>query len=346
VKEIKGSKADKYHFEEEHNTAWYTFATKYDGSITLDIIPVKPTDDYDFLLFKYTDSTFCEQVKLQKIRPIRSNISRNREDLKGITGLKMDAKDEFVGQGVKNAWSRYLDVKKGDRYYLVVDNVYPEGGGHTIVINYTREVELKGKVTNDENKPIVSEVQVSNSRGEEVAATTTKKDGTYSLKTTLNESETYSVTYMSDSTFVESKTLNLSNIKSGVKDLSVVLPELKKGKNYVFNNIIFEGNSDVVMPGSLSSMEALRKLMKRNKNLVIVIEGHVNGVGDVGRRLEYKQKLSEDRAMTVYSFLLDKGIEKERMSTYGYGERKMLFPQGSFEQQEKNRRVEIKVVSF
>ena len=86
--------------------------------------------------------------------------------------------------------------------------------------------------------------------------------------------------------------------------------------------------------------------MEKNKKMVIRIEGHVNDpLGTFNR--ESKQSLSESRANTVYEYLLGKGIKEERMSKIGFGDRHILYPQPKNEdEQEKNRRVEINVISI
>ena len=124
MQEIKGTKGGTMYFEEEHNTAWYTFVCMHDGSITLEVSPSKTTDDYDFMLFKYNDSTFCEKVVAQKVKPIRSNISRNKDDIKGITGLSTKANEDFVGQGLKNAYSQFLEVKKAVNEAYLLHEIY------------------------------------------------------------------------------------------------------------------------------------------------------------------------------------------------------------------------------
>lgn len=80
--------------------------------------------------------------------------------------------------------------------------------------------------------------------------------------------------------------------------------------------------------------------------MVIRIEGHVNGEGSTSGD-PYNQILSEQRALKVYDILVAKGIEKERMQTIGFAAKKMLYPHPKSESQsEKNRRVEINVLSI
>lgn len=52
-------------FEGEHNSAWYLLSVTRDGELVFEIVPQDTTNDYDFLLYNYTDSTFCDA--LQKI---------------------------------------------------------------------------------------------------------------------------------------------------------------------------------------------------------------------------------------------------------------------------------------
>ena len=45
-------------FEKEHNSAWYYFDITNDGGLSIEIDPIQKGDDYDFMLFQYTDSFF------------------------------------------------------------------------------------------------------------------------------------------------------------------------------------------------------------------------------------------------------------------------------------------------
>jgi len=97
-------------------------------------------------------------------------------------------------------------------------------------------------------------------------------------------------------------------------------------------------------------MEALLKLMKKNKKLVIQIEGHVNYpvYQEMTDEMEkFNQWLSDERSKMVYEYLVSHGIDEKRLSKIGYGAKYMLYPNAvSDELMEKNRRVEINVIDF
>lgn len=128
---------DLMYFENEHNTIWYKFSAWETGQLTFDIIPVDPNDDYDFMLYKWTGGDFRSNVMSKKINPVRTCISRNDKKLKGKTGLLIDESlPPYVHSGIGVSYVKYFNVQKGETYYLLVDNVYNNGNGHTIHFHY------------------------------------------------------------------------------------------------------------------------------------------------------------------------------------------------------------------
>ncbi len=350
VQEIKSkNKSDKFSFEEEHNSAWYLLNINFDGEFVFEIIPQDTTNDYDFLLYKYTDSTFCKSLQKKKIKPIRSNLSRANSQTKGNTGLSMEAIKEFVGKGIGSAYSKSVSVQKGEKYILVLDNVYPEGKGHTLNFNYIKQVSISGVVINADSVPIKAEVSLTDNKGTIVKQLRTSDDGKYTINAGLRMNEDYTLDYSSDSTFIAVKTINTKELKqtNSFVNIHTILVRLKKGKKYEIRSINFYGNSPELLPSSYSSVEALFKLMQKNNKMLIQIEGHVNAGGNTKEEKVFEQILSNNRAKTVYDYLNKKGIETTRMTTIGYASSKMLFPHPKDEiESEANRRVEINVISL
>ncbi len=244
--------------------------------------------------------------------------------------------------------SASLKVKKGERFVLVLDNVYPKGKGHWIYFNFVKPIEVSGVVMNENNIPTVAEVTLSDNKGNLVEQTKTDAKGAYTIKSTIKENVDYSLTFMNDSSFVSSTTINTRTLKgtSTFPDIKTMLPKLKKGGKYRLGNINFYGDAAILLPESYSSVESLYKLMKKNKKMVIQIEGHVNDP-DGSSKPSVIQKLSDDRAGTVKNYLLKRGIEAGRISIIGLSNKKMLFPIPKDEvQASANRRVEINVISI
>ena len=69
------------------------------------------------------------------------------------------------------------------------------------------------------------------------------------------------------------------------------------------------------------------------------IEGHTDNTASA----EHNQRLSERRALAVFMYLVDKGVNPDRLSFVGYGYTRPVAPNTTPEGRQKNRRVEIKV---
>ena len=339
----------------EHNTAWYLLNIKFDGQLEFEIRPIDTTNDYDFLLFRYTDSTFCHSLLNKTLQPVRGNMSNNSHSIyRGITGLSEDAEQQFHKQGPGNPFSESIEVKKGEKYMLVVDNVTTKGKGHYLYFYNKRKVELKGVVLNADSFPVIADVILTDLKGKMITQTTTNVIGEYAIKTSVEENKNYSLTFSNGSSFTQTQIINTASIKKGssFSNIKTILPQLKKGGKYKLGNINFYGGESRLLPESLPSVEALFQLLAKNKKMLIRIEGHVNSVflddyeRESNSHSQYQQ-LSDDRAEAIYTYLVKKGIAATRMKTVGLADTEMLFPHAkNAEEQAANRRVEIKVLSI
>jgi len=88
------------------------------------------------------------------------------------------------------------------------------------------------------------------------------------------------------------------------------------------------------------------EIMQERPEINVMIEGHTDSKGTEA----YNQKLSERRARAVYNYFVDKGINRSRMQTVGYGETRPIAsntnPNGSDNPEGRaiNRRAELKVM--
>jgi len=372
VMEITGDKSSLYAFEKEHNTVWYFFRAKNDCQLEITIIPEKINDDYDFILFKYSGKTFCDDVVQKKINPVRTCISRNDKKNNSKTGLSKTATDEFIHSGPGASFAKNIDVKKGEVYYLCVDNVYPKGGGHTVILHYSGckpPPVLKTKTSKEGGtKPVVGKTTT-------VTINIVDKDTHLpvkaNLKIFLKKQVGLEKLFSFDSISTTQAKLPLNgifNLKTeaanyfdNVMDVKVnatgqefpvtiELSRIKVGQNVIFEKILFFGNSAQFLPESKPVLQGLETTLKRNPGLKIEIQGHVNcplGTADCGKLEESNMQLSINRAKAVYDYLVKVGITATRMTYKGFGNTKMIYPDArSEEKMAKNRRVEIKVTAF
>jgi len=343
-----GKSRDKNYFKEEHNIVWIKFTASSDGNLIFRIKPRKATDDYDFLLFKIEDNTSISKIKNKTLKPIRTNISRTDTEEKGLTGLNTSATATHIVSGVHNNYSKFINVKKGEAYYLVLDNVYSEGEGAIVHLKYQKTIDISGVIKN-ENKPLDAEINWTDAKTGKILSTTKTNpaNGEFSFSVpfdNIQPEKKYILSVTSDEHFFKETTYTTTQIAKQTTPISVLLPQLKKGKKFPIHNINFVGNSPRVLPSGKPSLNNLLKLMQKNKSLHILIEGHTNGCSG---GMQFVQKLSEDRAKAVLDYLCKNGIEFIRVETIGYNCSQMLYPTPRNEKESSlNRRVEILVTEF
>lgn len=107
-------------------------------------------------------------------------------------------------------------------------------------------------------------------------------------------------------------------------------------------NIQFEHDSYELTESSNEELEALAQLLFMNPTLRIELSSHTDDQGSD----KYNDRLSTMRGKAVEKWLLDRGVDGQRMVIVGYGKRKPLVANDSDENRAINRRVEIKVLEF
>jgi OOP family OmpA-OmpF porin len=102
----------------------------------------------------------------------------------------------------------------------------------------------------------------------------------------------------------------------------------------------FDFDKAVLKPEGKAKLDDLVDKVKGINLEVIIAVGHTDSVGSDA----YNQNLSVRRADAVKSYLVSKGIEKNRVYTEGKGEKQPVADNKTAEGRAKNRRVEIEVV--
>lgn len=346
LNEISESKQNtKFSFDKEHYSSWYKLIIKSNGILVFDIIPTNTNDDYDFMLFRGNHSGFCDSMQKFHLKPIRACISRDKEEIKGLTGLNFKAKKELIKEGLGDAFAKPLEVKDGEVYYLVLDNVYKNGSGHTIGFYFEENISINGYALDENKKPVKAEITVTAQNGDTIKKLNSDKDGKYNFDVALRRNLKYSLNFYNDSSFFETKEITTKTNKDSLKNITTILPTLKKGNKYIIQNINFYPGRSDVLPSAYPSLKNLVKLMRKNQNLKLFIVGHVNGCQ--GETKSVTDQLSKSRSITVKKFLETNSIASTRTTTDGKGCTEMLYPLNNETpewQQVLNRRVEIFVV--
>lgn len=128
--------------------------------------------------------------------------------------------------------------------------------------------------------------------------------------------------------------------KEQVLTRNYTLKKMESGVKIVIENILFNTGKSTLKPSSFEELDKFAKLLIKNPTVCIEVSGHTDNVGAAS----YNKKLSKDRALTVKNYLVNKGVEDERITYAGYGFDQPIESNATAAGREKNRRVEIKVL--
>jgi len=86
-------------------------------------------------------------------------------------------------------------------------------------------------------------------------------------------------------------------------------------KPVLIDNIFYDFNKATLRPESKKALDELIALLNDNPNVTIELSAHTDRIGSD----EYNKDLSQRRAQSVVDYLINGGIEKERLTAAGYG---------------------------
>jgi len=101
----------------------------------------------------------------------------------------------------------------------------------------------------------------------------------------------------------------------------------------------FDFDKATLRPESIKILDAAVRTMGEHGTLLVEVAGHTDSVGAES----YNQDLSERRARVVYDYLVDKGIDADRMTWKGYGENSPIATNETDEGRQRNRRTELQI---
>lgn len=121
----------------------------------------------------------------------------------------------------------------------------------------------------------------------------------------------------------------------------------KPEKNLVMqiDNIYFDYNKASLRQDSYKVLDKLIEYLNKNDGIQIELSAHTDCIG----KDSYNLSLSQRRANSCKAYLLEKGIDKKRITAKGYGKRKMIITDCDLQRRDdsaaqKNRRVEVKIL--
>ncbi|HEV8270122.1 MAG TPA: OmpA family protein [Chitinophagaceae bacterium] len=125
-------------------------------------------------------------------------------------------------------------------------------------------------------------------------------------------------------------------MKKEIPDAEVV--RVGEGIVIEFNSkILFGFDQSGLTTAARTNLDKLIAILQKYPDTNIEVQGHTDSKGTT----DYNQKLSEERASTVSSYLAAKGIATSRLTIKGFGETVPKYTNDTEDGQAQNRRVEF-----
>lgn len=108
------------------------------------------------------------------------------------------------------------------------------------------------------------------------------------------------------------------------------------------SDLLFNTNSSYLSDNAKQELSKLVKVLKSgdHSSAKVRVDGHTDATGTA----EYNEWLSEKRAVSVETFLVDAGISASRISTAGLGQSEPIADNKTADGRQKNRRVEVVIL--
>jgi len=230
-----------------------------------------------------------------------------------------------------------------------------EGVGEKDIYMITYKVEeekfltlLKGQVRDKQTKkPLEATIELMDIKKNELIAQITSQAKTGKYEISVSADRKYGIYVYNKNYIAHSEDFSIPWAEDDQEIVkNVDLEKIKVGATVILKNIFFDFNRRSLRPKSQTELDRLYDFLVENKKVKIEIGGHTDNKGSD----EYNQLLSERRAQSVVTLLIEKGISIYRLSAKGYGEYVPIAPNenpdGSDnpEGRQLNRRTEFKIM--
>jgi outer membrane protein OmpA-like peptidoglycan-associated protein/tetratricopeptide (TPR) repeat protein len=202
---------------------------------------------------------------------------------------------------------------------------------------------VKGKVYDAKTKqPLGAHFQLIDLETAKQIIISDANTGNGEFLVTLPVNKNYALNVSKSGYLFYSANFSLKELSDKTKTfvMDVPLEPIDTGNVVELKNVFFETAKFDLKPESKVELNKLVSFLTVNKTLRIQLSGHTDNVGDK----KMNQLLSQNRAKSVYEYLIANGIDAKRLTFVGYGDTKPKVKNDSDENRAINRRTEFKVI--
>ncbi|MDD4820085.1 MAG: OmpA family protein [Flavobacteriales bacterium] len=251
-----------------------------------------------------------------------------------------------LGNEINNENEQYsLRVDRSGRYGFFATDSFPDSYGGLDIYMFALPDDVIAKNMNIisiaiktiENTPIYNAqiyIRADDEKNEDPVVNITEKG----LSVIAISGVKYKISAVSKG-FLPHFSAISTNENGGNVSYDIILEKITENAVIDMSDVHFA--TDVYSLDSVSALQVknMAVFLLENEDLYAEISGHTDNTGDK----EYNAILSEKRANSVADALVSYGVEKERISTRGYGDTIPISSNNTDDGKSKNRRTEIRV---
>jgi OOP family OmpA-OmpF porin len=207
------------------------------------------------------------------------------------------------------------------------------------------KLNIEGIVTDEKGNPVNNakiSLYTTPAEGDPIfiKSVETNSLGKYDMNVEVNNN--YKVVfekerYLNNATNLSTKDITSSQI---LKQNAVVLKEVSD-KAFVLTNVHYATDRHDLLPDAKKDIDTtLLAFLTANPDVIVEVSSHTDDQASD----TYNNSLSQKRADGVVKYLIEKGIQPERIQAHGYGETKPIGDNKTEEGRAANRRTEFKII--
>lgn len=226
--------------------------------------------------------------------------------------------------------SRKIEDKDGQDWNFYQFELYEEARPHAMVI-------VKGEVNADDGDLENAIVEIRDTATNVIATgVVSANNNSYAVATQVQDEnpQPVIVTIRKEGHTYDSQLITAEQMKAPIITKNAEIKSIETGKVCDLRDIYYETNSFSITPASRSVVALFVQFLKDNPTVKVEIQGHTDNIGNDAAN----QKLSEQRAKSVYDIAISQGIPANRLRYKGYGESQPIADNNTASGRAKNRR--------
>jgi outer membrane protein OmpA-like peptidoglycan-associated protein len=196
---------------------------------------------------------------------------------------------------------------------------------------------IKGEISSDNGDVAGAVVELRDTASKIIASTQIQNSsGQYAIATELKTDQPVDIiiNVKKEGHAFDTKMISSANMLNNVAISNAEVKKVETGKIYDLHDIYFATNSYELTQKSKQIIDLFVEFLEENPTIKVEIQGHTDNIGNDEANLI----LSENRAKSVYDYVLQKNIHPNRLKYKGYGENQPIADNDTEAGRAKNRR--------